>query len=423
MAGRQDRDPPAPGQPALVEAERVDPEHPHRPAVPVRLSTRSLREVARDLRVFESPDVPVVSVYWEVPADPGQLRGATAELKDLARVVRDGAASKAVPHAARESLRADAQRVLELGDLVPKLHGRTLGFFTCHARGFEEAVVLPADLPTLVTLGPTPFIRPVLAVMDEARRYAVVVVDREHAWLFEFSLGALEAHTRVDDRALRDPNFAAGDKEYGVHHKALELAKRHYRDAAQALRQLVGETGSDLVVVGGHESTISAFVDQLPHDLRRMVVGAFAIDPQSMTPASVRDAAQRAVDEHTRSEKRQLVTQALDRTAVDGFGAIGLEWCLVAANERAVDHLLVEAGFTTPGRVCDTCGWLATTGDRCPVDGSATRPTADVVDEMVIRVVDSSGHVHLIDSDDDDRLRDQRVAAILRFPVPSPALG
>ena len=95
--------------------------------------------------------------------------------------------------------------------------------------------MLPGRLRDRVELDATPYLRPLFAVLDEAHRYAVVVVDRERGRLFEFHLGVLEARKRVDGRALRKPNFARGDKEHGVRNKAEELAKRHYREAAQAL--------------------------------------------------------------------------------------------------------------------------------------------------------------------------------------------
>jgi hypothetical protein len=44
---------------------------------------------------------------------------------------------------------------------------------------------------------------------------------------------------RQDGRALREPNFAQGDKEHGVHNEARELVKRHYGQTADALEELV----------------------------------------------------------------------------------------------------------------------------------------------------------------------------------------
>ena len=255
-------------------------------------------------------------------------------------------------------------------------------------------------------------------MIDEAHRYAVVIVDREHGQLFEFHLGVLEERAREDGRSLRKPDFAAGDKEHGVRNKAAELAQRHYRDTARALGQLVQQRGIGLVVVGGHEDTVTAFLGVLPRDLRQKVVGTFVADPRTLSPAAARDQAQRAIDDYERREEEQLVAHALEEVAAGGWSAVGLDWCLLAANEHAIELLLVRADASVPGRACDGCGWLGREGDDCPIDGKPLRETPDVIDEMATRVLDTSGSVEHVYAD--TPLRDHVVAALLRFAVPRP---
>ncbi|MGH9234932.1 MAG: hypothetical protein ACRD0R_16520, partial [Acidimicrobiales bacterium] len=208
-----------------VVGRRVDPEHPKRPLPPVTLAAEPAGSAVEVLVGFQPTDAPVVSAYWPVPHDPGQLKGARSSLHGLVATVRNRAESEDLSHADRMSLRADADRLLKLEQLVPTLQGRTVALFRCSRRGFEESVVLPGRLRDRVEVDATPYLRPLLAVLDEAHRYAVVVVDRERGRLVEFHLGVLEARKRVDGRALRKPDFAQGDKEHGVRHKADELAK------------------------------------------------------------------------------------------------------------------------------------------------------------------------------------------------------
>lgn len=419
-AKRPDYDLPPPARPGTVVAPRVDDEHPRRPLPPLTLSATSIDDAIETLLEVRSPDAPVVSLYWAVPEDPGQLKAGKSRLHDAAKAVRERAESADLSHAARASLRADAERILELQEIVPLMQGRTVAFFRCSQLDLEEAAIAPGWVRDRVEVDATPYIRPLLAVLDESHRYAVVVVDREHGRLFDFYLGQLEAKDREDGRALRKPNFAQGDKEHGVRNKAEELAKRHYRKTAAALQRFVDETSTDLVVVGGHEDTVPAFLDLLPNDLRKKVVGTFVADPHTLTPAVARDLAQPAVDEYERREERQLVAQAMERVATGGLGAEGLEWCLFAVDALAVERLLIQADAAAPGWVCDSCGWLGLEGGVCPVDGHPTRQTADVIDDGAAKVLEASGHVEHVWAD--TSLREHTVAALLRFPVPRPAL-
>jgi peptide chain release factor subunit 1 len=404
----------------VIVVDRTDPEHPKRSLPPVTLATKPVDQALRDLVDVRSSEAPVVSMYWSIPADPGQLEGARTALHDLVREMRHAADADDLPRAARMSLRADASRLLELEAVASQLAGHTLGCFRCSRAGLDEAVVLPSWVRQRVELAAKPHVRPLLAVLDEAHRYAVVIVDREHGRLYEYYLGELEAQERSDGRALRKPDFAPGDKEHGVHHKAEELAKHHHRQTARALERLVRDRDIELVVVGGHADTVPAFLDQLPHPLRPKVAGTFVADPHTLTPAAARDQAQQVVDAYERREEQQLVARALERVATGGPGAVGLSWCLLAANELAIEQLPVEAEARAPGRVCDSCGWLGLDGDGdlCPVDGQPLRATPDVIDEMATRVIDSSGSVEHVYAD--TPLREHVVAALLRFPVPRP---
>ena len=66
--------------------------------------------------------------------------------------------------------------------------------------------------------------------------------------------------------------------------------------------------------------------------------------------------------------------------------------------------------------VCEQSGWLAETGDTCPLCGEATRKTEDVVDELSQTVIDAGGTVEHVFAE--TPLREHLVAADLRFPLP-----
>jgi peptide chain release factor subunit 1 len=385
----------------------------------VKLSAEPIGDAIQTLLRFRSPEAPVVSMYWAVPDNPGQLKAGKSRLHDAAKAVRERAESRGLSRAARVSLRVDAERILELEELLPFMQGRTLAIFRCSQLGFEVAVILPGWVHDRIEVDATPFIRPLLAVLDESHRYAVVIVDREHGRLYEFYLGELEATDREDGQVLRKPNYAYGDKEYHVRNKAEELARRHYRQTAQALAHFVQEQNIELVVVGGHEDTVPAFLDLLPHDLRKKVVGTFIADPHTLTPPIARDLAQLVIDDYERREEEELVARAMESVATGGLGAVGLDWCLIAANAQAVENLLIQADVSAPGWVCDTCGWLSTRAGECPVDGNPIRATPDVIDDMAAKVLDASGHVEHVWAE--TPLRDHTAAALLRFPVPQPA--
>jgi peptide chain release factor subunit 1 len=373
------------------------------------------------LRRFRSADAPVLSVYVAVPADPGELRSVEPRLHTLLKPARSLANSDELAHDEQQSLRADIAQVMELVPRASALQGRAVAVFACHREKLHEEVVLPRLVRDRVEVDATPYLRPLLAVLDESHRYCVVIVERARAWMYVYEMRELMESTKVRGWGPRKRDFAGGwhgYKERNVHNRAAQLSRRHFHETANAVDDLVQRTGAELVIVGGHEETVAEFLPFLPHHLQSRVAGTFVIDPHTMSPGRVREHAEEVVDAYERNEETRLVAEALDRVGAHGLGAAGLEWCLDAATAEAIQLLLVHGDEVVPGRVCDNCGWLGLDGGECPVCGHPVRETPDVIDEMVAAVIDVGGRAEHVYAD--TALAQHRVAAFLRFPVPAP---
>ncbi len=378
------------------------------------------QETVDRLLHYRSSGAPVLSAYVGIPPDPAELKGTHARFLSLLQPVRDVVGSDGLPHAHRESLRADMQRVLGVASRANQSQGRALGVFACGLSGLYEEVELPRVVRDRAVVDTTPYVRPLLSVLDEAHRYLVVVVARDNAWFYEFYLGQLEATDRVKGRHVRKRGYGGwhGLDEYHARNRAEERERRHFREAAAATEEMFQATAAELILVAGHEETVAEFLPVLPQAIRGKVVGSFVVDPHTMSSGRVREQADRIIESHERDEERRLVAEVLDRVGAGGLGAAGLTWCVHAVNEKAVDHLLVHDDVQRGGRVCERCDWLGLDQAECPVDGSPTRSTPDLFDEMAAAVADSSGRVEHVFAE--TPLADLEVAAFLRFPVPRP---
>src|SRR6266566_2491420 len=59
----------------------------------------------------------------------------------------------------------------------------------------------------------------------------------------------------------------------------------------------------------------------------------------------------------------------VDKAAMGGLATVGLANCLWGGTLAAIQALVVEEEATAPGVVCDQSGWLALSGDICPLCG------------------------------------------------------
>jgi peptide subunit release factor 1 (eRF1) len=171
----------------------------------------------------------------------------------------------------------------------------------------------------------------------------------------------------------------------------------------------------ELLVNGGQEHEIPAFVEFLPRELSTRVAGTFSIDGSAIL-GDIKSRAQGVLDRYERDEEAAMVADILDRNAMGGLATVGLTDCLWAGSVSAVQTLLVQEGAVVGGVACDQSDWLAESGQICPIDGSQTRYVPDVIDELVTSVIEAGGSIEHVQAETE--LADLLVAAQLRFPLP-----
>jgi hypothetical protein len=359
--------------------------------------------------------LPVVSLYVQIPVDPAERGGLEGRVNSLLADVRKLAADKSIAHDARTSLRNDVQRIEQAfrADRWPGT--RSVAVFACSGRDVFEELPLPRAVREQVVLDETAFVRPALAVLDEYRRCCVVLIDSSLTQVWELYQDDLREVRTVKDEALRDPD-TPWFTEYAKHNRARDLEKRHYRRTLQLLDELFRATPYDVLVIGGQAQEVPGFVEILPQGLQQRVAGTFAVDHSSATRAEIKEHAGAILADYDREAERQLVGRVLDAAGAGDRAVVGLDDCLWAGSVAAIDRLLIRSDATAPGVVCDESGWLGTAGDTCPICGQAVRKTPDVLEELVLAVIDEGGSVVHISQD--TRLREELVAAELRFPLP-----
>jgi peptide chain release factor subunit 1 len=354
----------------------------------------------------------VVSAYLAVQPGPEGRKMLRSESDSLLHQIRPLANDRSLEHASRLSLRRDIERIAGLVESGSFKAG-TLAIFSCSGTGAFELIGLPRAVRQRITVDEIAATRPMLAVLDEYRRCCVVVVDRETAHTWELYLGEV-----LDTGALPGARRGIGPavNERRNDHRVEELEKRHFREVAAGLEDLLRTRGYDLLVAGGHEDELPRFLQVLSRPLRDRVVGTFAVDDHGVEPAAARERAEAILDRYELDEHRRMVAEVLESAAAGGAAAVGLESCLWAASVRAVRALYAQDGASSPGVVCDESHWLGLRGDRCPVCGRATRHVPDVIEELVEAVIDEGGSIH--HAPPDTGLGDRLVAASLRFDLP-----
>jgi release factor family 10 len=255
-------------------------------------------------------------------------------------------------------------------------------------------------------------VRPLLVALQRSPAHVVAVVDRRHSWVFRVAGTQIDTVASQVGESVRSPHFGGwyGLETYRIHERVIQLARHHYRDTAALLERATAPGDQQPLVIGGHEDTIPQFLAILPAGLRDRFAGSFVADPHAITPARVRELAAPIIRRWTELREERLVAR-LTELRPGRLAAIGLQACLDAVAQHAVQQLAVPDDGLVPGFCCARCGALTATADGCPDWGAAVRAVPDLIEEMVIRTIEDGGEV--------DAVRDPPggIAARLRFTL------
>src|SRR5579885_3495717 len=220
------------------------------------------QEQLRHLADCDGGPYPVLSLYLSLDPARQVRRGYRVVFTDLVKQMEGG-----LDEATREGLRREVARVERYLDATPP-RGKGLALFSCAPHGLWQVYPLPVPVADALHLGRTPYIRPLLDVLDEYERYAVALVDKEKARLFTVYLGEIEEHDQVYDVVPgKHDQGGWSQANYQRHHEA--HVYWHLKRVAAELSVLLRRRPFDRLVLAGPEEATSELQRLLPRSLRR----------------------------------------------------------------------------------------------------------------------------------------------------------
>jgi len=268
-----------------------------------------------------------------------------------------------------------------------------------------------------VHVGPRPYLRPLLDVLDEYERYVVALVDKEKARLFMVYLGEIVEQEFVEDLVPgKHEQGGWSQANYQRHHAAHVFW--HLRRVAEELSALLWRKPFDRLVLAGPPEATAELRRLLPRRLRERLAGTFPAEifaPPSEILAKTREIEREA----ERVAEERLIDDLLDAVFV-GRGVRGLAPTLRAISRGAVHRLIVTDAAGPPGAECPACGLLiAECTISCPECGGTPRRLDDVVERAVERTLNEGGLVETVHGPASDRLsrEGEGIGAFLRFQL------
>ena len=162
-----------------------------------------------------------------------------------------------------------------------KVFKKGLAIISCDKKNFWKEFHLSIPVRNDIIIDTTPYIKPLLDILDNYQRYAILLVGREYARLFMIHLGEIEEYIEVytegvPGRHKKGGWFSLSEKSYERH---IDYhVERHLKDVLKQLDTIMSKEYVGRLIIGGSEDAVSRVRTMLPHTISEKIIGTFHAD-------------------------------------------------------------------------------------------------------------------------------------------------
>jgi peptide subunit release factor 1 (eRF1) len=341
----------------------------------------------KSLREITAPGDRVLSVYLDT--SPGRIAGQAYLLayRDACKAPRE-----TLPTGERDAFEAAAaQAERHLTQLVPGRPG--LALFASGSADYLFAAPLPTRPVEEIAWAKAARLGPLVEVLDEFERLAVLLFDKERAILSTIFLGEIEGrHALEDDVPGKQATggwFALAQTRYARHHE--EHVLRHAKRTIALLMEVLRDRPFDRLFLAGPDEAVELLTRHLPRPLKARMAGRVALELFA-DEAAIRKAALAAAEAVERRDELALVDELLNE-ATATRAAVGVQATLDALNDRRVHVLFVADSLSGPAAECRRCERLSITAGRCPLCGGPLAELADLRERVFERALEQGARI------------------------------
>jgi peptide chain release factor subunit 1 len=263
----------------------------------------------------------------------------------------------------------------------------------------------------------TPYIKPLLDILDNYQRYAILLVGKDSARLFIIHLGEIEEYTEIHTEGVPGKHkkggwFSLSEKSYERHiDYHVEL---HFKDVIKHLEQFLSREYVGRLLVGGAEEAVTKVKGMLPQTLADKVIGTFQAEMFANSKEILKKA-EPILRIFEKKKNEETVDNLLTRTMKNENAVIGIEDVLHTLQEGRIMKLLFLKDFKKSGLACKNCEFLTVQQvSTCPYCQGKTKKVNYIVDLLAQRAVEQGALVEVLT--DNKKLNDAgKIGAFLRF--------
>jgi len=285
--------------------------------------------------------------------------------------------------------------------------------------GLWEMFRLPLIMKSKIIIDPKPHTQSIRTVLQNYKRYGVLLVDREKAQIYSIYLGEIREYlaafisdvppkVNLRRQAVLREKKLLGRMEEKLHHFFKLVNDRTF--------ELFREGKFDYLILAGRKEILPKFTNYLHGYLQSRYIGSIEAEPDS-SKSLIQKKAQKIIDKFEDESKNDLVDKLLDEYNPNGLGVVGMEAVIGTLLIEQIKTLIYDRQFTKEGYICSGCRYLTISNKAsCPYCGGKLAFYNDIVDEVVEDAL--SQDCEIVDIEGNERLRRAgNIGAVLRYKL------
>lgn len=263
----------------------------------------------------------------------------------------------------------------------------------------------------------TPYTKPLMDVLDNYQRYALLLVAKESARIFMVHLGEIveygEVHTAdIPGKHKKGGWFALSQNHYERHidyHVGM-----HLKDVVNKLESFIGGEYIGRLIIGGSDEAVSMVKGMLHKTIGDKIIGTAKVE-MFAKPDEVLKKVEPIVSAYEKKKEEETVDVLIAKALKNENAVLGLDSVINALQEQRVMKLILVKDYKASGYNCNLCAHISVQKvDSCPFCNGKIEAVDYMVDLAGQRAIQQNALVEVVA--DSKKLMDAGgIGAFLRF--------
>ena len=370
------------------------------------------REELKEIAKLRGDDSHFVSLFLNVNPMTNMKDNYVIHVKNMLKNTEDNL-EKSVLKKVAEDFKKIESYILTNRPIFKK----GLAVISSQERKYWKEFHLSVPVKNEIIVDKTPYIKPLLDIINNYQRYAILLVDRESARIFVVQFGEIaeysEVHTDdVPGKHKKGGWFALSEKSYERHtdyHVGL-----HLKDVLKQLDAFLSGEYVGRIIIGGSEETATKVKNMLPQTIAEKIIGTFQAE-MFANSKEILEKAEPILRAFESRKEEKTIDDLLTKAMKNENAVIGIENVMNALQEGRIMKLIMLKDFRQSGLSCRQCGHLTVQDiSSCPYCKGEVE-TANYMVDLIAQKAIEQGSVVEVAYDNKKLLEAGSIGAFLRF--------